>query len=125
MTTPDPISSSAQHQPIPAAAGPLNTRPLLWLTALVLAVLVMIQAQPLLAQLGGSNRTAQAGMVTQSGNFVLLTAEANNEDLVVVLDGRSEEIFVYRTERNGMQLYQRIPLTKLFQDVRASSMGRP
>jgi hypothetical protein len=72
--------------------------------------------------LGGG---AEAGVVSQSGSLTLLTSEATNEDVVLVLDARAEEIFVYRTDVNqGIDLVQRIPLAGLFQDARARFFGR-
>ncbi len=72
--------------------------------------------------LGGG---AEAGVVSQSGSITLMTSEATNEDVVLVLDARGEEIFVYRTDVNqGIDLVQRIPLAGLFQDARARFFGR-
>jgi hypothetical protein len=43
-------------------------------------------------------------MVSSSGQLTVLTAEASNEDLLIVLDGRGEDLYVYRTDaRYGVQ----------------------
>lgn len=94
----------------------------LWASAFVLLVLILIQAQPLLAQgLLGGGHSASAGMVSQVGSITAMTADAGNEDVLLVLEGRGEELFVYRTERSGMQLQQRLAVPKLFQDAKAMS----
>jgi hypothetical protein len=94
----------------------------LWASAFILLVLVMIQAQPLLAQgLLGGGHTASAGMVSQAGSVTVMTADAGNDDVLLVLEGRGEELFVYRTSRDGMQIQQRLAVPKLFQDAKAMS----
>jgi hypothetical protein len=96
----------------------------LWVSAFVLFALIMIQAQPMLAQ-GLTKQAAAAqgsgGMVSQVGPITVLTADASSEDVLLVLEGRSEELFVYRTDRNGIQLQQRVPVSKVFQDAKAMS----
>jgi len=97
---------------------------LLWVSAFVLLVLVLMQAQPLMAQLGGhaaEAHAAQGGMVSQVGQLTVLTADAGGDDVLLVLEGRSEELFVYRADRNGVQLQQRMAIPKLFQDARMTS----
>lgn len=62
--------------------------------------------------------------VSQTGGLTVLTSEAGNEDLLVVLDSRNEELFVYRTDlKQGSQLLQRYPVAQLFTDARARSLG--
>ncbi len=94
----------------------------LWASAFVLLVLILIQAQPLLAQgLIGGGHTANAGMVSQVGSITVMTADAGSDDVLLVLEGRGEELFVYRTDHNGMQIQQRLAVPKLFQDAKAMS----
>jgi hypothetical protein len=92
---------------------------LLWASAFVLFALIILQAQPLFAQVGG--HTAEGGMVSQVGPLTVLTADASGEDVLIVLEGRSEELFVYRADRNGIQLQQRLAVPKLFQDAKMMS----
>jgi hypothetical protein len=74
---------------------------------------------------GGGGSSAQAGMVSQAGQHTIMTADASNEDLLLVLDERSEELLVYRTDINkGMQLFQRLRLPEVFIDARARATGR-
>lgn len=97
----------------------------LWTSAGLLGALVMVQTligagQPI----GGSS--ASGGMVSQAGQHTMLTAESGAEDLLIVLDGRNEELFVYRTDsrRGEMQLYQRLGLAAVFNDARSRNAGR-
>jgi hypothetical protein len=111
MNTPTPTTS--------------NGRGGLWGSAFILMALVLIQAQNLVGmQPFGNANEAEAGMVSQVGTLTVLTADAGNDDVLVVLDGRSEEVYVYRTDRNGIQLHQRLNIPKLFQDAKANSLGR-
>jgi hypothetical protein len=103
------------------AASPRRPYSGLWASAFVLLALIMIQAQPLLAQQGILGHSAQGGMVSQVGPLTVLTADASGEDVLLVLEGRSEELFVYRSDRNGVQLQQRLGVQKLFQDARVMS----
>lgn len=69
---------------------------------------------------------AEAGLVSASGDFTFLTAQTSNEEALVVLDGRNEEIFAYRMDQQqGVELFQRIALPKLFQEARGRFFGRP
>lgn len=70
--------------------------------------------------------TAEAGMVSQAGGLTVMTADAGNEDVLVVLDERNEALFTYRTDsRLGIELMQKIPLQQLFAEARARSLGTP
>jgi hypothetical protein len=72
----------------------------------------------------GSGRGA--GMVSRAGEVTSLTVNTGNEDALVVLDGRTEQIYVYRGGvRDGLQIVQRIDLTQTFVDARARFMGAP
>jgi hypothetical protein len=67
-----------------------------------------------------------AGVVSQVGGLTVMTTDATNEDLLLVLDSRNEELFVYRTQNNeSVQLLQRYPIPQLFVDARARSLGGP
>lgn len=96
---------------------------LMWASAFVLLGLIVLQVQGLAQIQGGS--AAHAGMVAQTGPLTALTADAGGgEDLLLVLEGRSEELIVYRTDRNGTLLHQRLPIPKLFEDARAMNQGK-
>jgi hypothetical protein len=95
----------------------------LWASAFVLLALIILQSPTLLAQPFGDS-PAKAGMVSQVGQLTVMTADAGSEDLLLVLEGRSEELLVYRSDRNGIQLQQRVSIQQLFQDARAQSQGK-
>lgn len=84
--------------------------------------LASMQGQPAFAG-GGESGT---GMVAQAGVYTALISPAGNEDLVLVLDGRSEELLVYRPEGNqGVpQLVQRLNVQTLFTEARTRAEGR-
>lgn len=116
-TTPPAAPSATQTAPW---STPQRT---LALAAAVLGLLCLLQIVPAISTL--LQREAQAGMVSSSGQLTVLTAEASNEDLLVVLDGRGEDLYVYRTDaRNGMQLFQKLAVPQLFAEARAKNLGR-
>jgi hypothetical protein len=102
---------------------PRNGVNALWASGFVLLALVLIQAETMLAQ-PFDRGTAQAGMVSQTGQLTVMTADGGSDDLLLVLEGRSEELLVYRSDRNGVQLQQRLSVPKLFQDARAMTQGK-
>ncbi len=85
----------------------------------LLAVLAFRPSMSDAQAIRGLGSPAFAGVVSKAGAMTILTTEATNEDLVLVLDGRSEELFVYRTDaREGVQLFQRVNLPRLFAEAR-------
>jgi hypothetical protein len=69
---------------------------------------------------------AGSGMVSQVGAYTMMTTAGQNEDVLLVIDGRAEELLVYRTDNaNGVQLMQRLNLPRAFLDARARAMGTP
>ena len=111
---------AAFERRLPAAA--------LWVVLFVLLALVTARVGALI---GGAPGAIEAGMaqaaelVSQTGGLTVLSTDGGNEDLLVVLDGRNEEMFVYRTDINaGIQLLQRYTVPQLFTDARARSLGR-
>ena len=106
-----------QETTVSAQTGPRPARGL-WVLAFVLMALIVIQAG---AQQGFGGRTANAGMVSQVGSVTVMTADAGNDDVLLVLEGRSEELYVYRTSRTGMEIQQRLAVSKLFQDAKVMS----
>jgi hypothetical protein len=118
-SSPTPPAAPSPTQPAPWST-PQRT---LALAAAVLGLLCLLQIVPALSTL--IQREAQAGMVSSSGQLTVLTAEASNEDLLVILDGRGEDLYVYRTDaRNGMQLFQKLAVPQLFSEARAKNLGR-
>lgn len=98
--------------------------PALWMSAGVMLALILFRTEPIFGQpfRGGE---AFAGLVSHAGNMAILTSESNNEDIVVILDGRTEQLLIYRTSVNdGVQLSQRLALPQMFLDARARAQGR-
>lgn len=111
-------TNNAQDNHAPRAHAPTA----LWVSAICLFALILAQgwfnSRPALPE-------ANAGVVSAVGPLTILTAESNNEDLVLVLDNRAEELFVYRTDiRSGIQLHQRLTIPQVFAEARARSQGR-
>ena len=117
-------TATTQSITTPTHVSGLASRSTLWASAAVLFALVLLQSQPLIAQMGGGT-SAHAGMVSQTAQLTVMTTEAGNEDVLMVLDGRSEELSVYRTDPlKGMTLVQRMNLPQSFTDARARFLGR-
>ncbi|HYE60776.1 MAG TPA: hypothetical protein VD997_02170 [Phycisphaerales bacterium] len=126
-TQTSPTRERGSDSPATPAPAPTPTRPpfnALWASAFVLLALVLIQAETMLAQPFERGDAAQAGMVSQTGNLTVMTADGGADDLLLVLEGRTEELLVYRSDRNGVLLQQRLSVPKLFQDARAMSQGK-
>lgn len=69
---------------------------------------------------------AQAGMVSHVGSLAVMTADVGNEEVLVVLDNRSEQLLVYRVENMSVaSLVQRTSLARVFLDGRHRAQGRP
>lgn len=63
---------------------------------------------------------ASGDLVSASGPYTVLTVESNNnEDILLVLDGRSETLMVFRTDRSEVNLVEKIDLPRAFADARA------
>ncbi len=92
----------------------------LTLSALALVVLILTMAGR------GASRADAAPLaeVSQSGDYTALTCDGGNEDILVVLDGRTEQLFVYKVvNQTSVQLYQREDVARLFGDARAKARG--
>jgi hypothetical protein len=101
-----------------------SARKMLLAGAGIMGTLLVLQTLAGAPPLGGGG-SAHAGMVGQVSQHTILAADASNEDLVLVLDGRNEEVFVYRTDMNkGMQLFQRLSLPQVFIDAKGRANGR-
>lgn len=114
----DPATTTT-HTPEPTPARRLSP---LALVAAFLTLLTLVQA----FRLHDAEPQARAELVSRAGSVTALTANAGNEEILVVLDDRSEILLVYRTDtRNGVQQLARLPLQALFTDARARALGRP
>ncbi len=100
--------------------------PALWMIAGVLMGVALFRGDDSSAQVirGLANR-ANAGMVSRSGNYAVLTNESGNEDLLVVLDERTESVLVYRGDpQKGIELQQKFNLPRAFEDARLRTIGK-
>lgn len=69
---------------------------------------------------------AEAAIVSQTGGLTVLTADGGTQDLLMILDGRNEDLLVYRTDsQQGLQLVQRFSVPQIFSDARSRSLGAP
>ncbi len=97
----------------------------LWILAGVLLAIVFLGDSGAMQPIVGLTGSARAGMVATSGSYTMLTVESGNEDVLVVLDSRNENLMVYRaTPQEGVQLLQRHSLSRIFGDAKSRWMGR-
>ena len=90
----------------------------LWASAIVILGLTLVQS----SRLTGSR--AQAEMVSSSGGYTVMTADGGTDEVLIILDERSEEMFVYRVEnQRSVDLKERVSLSQLFTDARAAAQG--
>ncbi|MBX3377860.1 MAG: hypothetical protein KF678_12755 [Phycisphaeraceae bacterium] len=99
----------------------LSTSAALTASAIILAALVIVQGGRIL---GGD--PVRAEMVTSSGGFTALTSQvSNSQDILLVLDSRSEELLVYRVENQAnLELYRKYNVARMMADARARAGGR-
>lgn len=101
------MNTTARHRVQPGVGA-------LWASAFVLAALVVVQAGRL-----GAGAQARAD-VSSVGELTILTSDTGNrEDIVFVMDARSDALLIYGVEnRNRVELYQNIKLTEFFTQAR-------
>ena len=93
----------------------------LWACAFLIFAMILTQA----SRIGGP-ATANAELVSQVGGLVALTANAgNDEDIMLVLDNRADRLMVYAVQ-NGETLVLRspYPIGDLFQTGQAATGRR-
>ena len=95
----------------------------MWISAIVLGIVLAFQ------MFGFPERPAQAvpsaADVASSGEFTMLTLPANNEDLLMVLDGRNETLFVYHVRnKSAFELRTGGDLKALFNTGRLKGPGK-
>jgi hypothetical protein len=94
----------------------------LWASAMVIAALIIVQA----GRMGPE--PARADVVSTVAGTTALTFESQSEDLLAVVDGRQEMLFVYRVQnKNALELLRSYNLPELFAEARgrAGGTGRP
>jgi hypothetical protein len=94
----------------------------LWGSAFVLLALIVAQVSRLPSGRGGPTGVAMAaamGDVARAGDYTVLTFNGGNDDVLAVLDGRGEELFLYRVKPvNQLEFISRDRLPDLFAAVR-------
>ncbi len=99
----------------------INSSAALTASALIIAALIVVQGSRVL-----TGQPAQADVVSTTGSFTALTCEvSNSNDVLLVLDGRSEELTVYRVEnQNNLELHKKYNVPRMMSDARARHLGK-
>lgn len=93
-----------------------RSRFFLTISAIVLALLCGLRLISL------TSSPASAEMVaTIPGELVALTADSGSEEVLLVMDNRTERVMVYRLTAKGLELFASEALRELFGRARAMS----
>jgi len=97
----------------------LNLRGVLMATAALLTAGILLRAGGV-----GGESIATAGMVGDSGSFTAMTARTGNQEVLYVIDDRSEHLLIYRVQ-NAMEvrLESMQDLRSLFTTARSAYLG--
>ena len=88
----------------------------LWVSAGVLAALIVVQGAGLL------DRTARAEMVADKGGYVMMTTEGGSTEVMLLIDERNETLLVYDVEnQRRVVLEDRQALPDLFNRARVQA----
>lgn len=91
----------------------------LWASAFVVFALVLSNA----GRLGESQ--ARAEMIASVGEYRLMTTDGGNEEVVLVLDNRNEDLLVYKVkDQTKLELFQKLEIDRVFTDGRRAAGGR-
>jgi len=111
--------------PKPSAApatGGLWARAGLVCSAMVLSTLLAIA----LVRSGAPASAGMVDLVASAGDFAMLTTDGGSDDVLVVLDQRSESLLLYRVaNQQRVEFYGRQSLKDLFTTARAMSGEAP
>lgn len=95
----------------------LNPSAALWASAMVIAALVLTQA--------GRTPSATADMVSGAGGVQIMTTAGPTGELVYVLDGRDERLYVYEVvNQSSVELVDRQDVAAIFTAAAAQAAGR-
>jgi hypothetical protein len=90
----------------------------LWASAIVLGALIIVQA----GRLTGAE--ARADLVSGTSGVTALTVESSSEDILMVVDNRSERLMTYKVvNQNNLELFRSYDLPRTFADARARATG--
>lgn len=91
-------------------------------SAALLAAVILLRAGGLSGPLGAS--PAAAEMSAESGAYKVLTTQSGSEELLYMIDERSEQLHVYRVRQtNAVDLVAREDLRRMFTAARAAALG--
>ncbi|MGE3107199.1 MAG: hypothetical protein AB7G11_02870 [Phycisphaerales bacterium] len=113
ITSPDP---AARESRLPLVA-----------CAIVLLVLVAVRLGAVMTPAHASEAAGGAGadVVSRVGDYTILTLGADNDDVLVVLDGRNESLSAYRIKnKNSLDLVESIELKAIFAEGRRIGSGK-
>lgn len=107
----------------PAPASRFSPTAILWASAFILVGLIVVQAGRLA---GAWISTARADLVSSVADYTTLTLTSqSSEDVLVVLDGRSEQLYVYRIEnQKRFEFLNRYDLPAMFAAGQRIGAGR-
>ena len=90
----------------------------LWASAVVLCGLILTQASNL-----GTGQ-AQAGLVSQVSELTAMTVRSGSEEVLMVLDNRTEELYVYQVQnQKSVQLMEKYSVPQMFINARLRAQG--
>lgn len=91
----------------------------LWGLAAALSGLILLRSGSL------PGNAALAEMVSQAGEFTMLTTDSGTEEVLVVLDNRSEQLLVYRVlAQKTLELMQNVSVARMFEAARLAAGGK-
>ena len=90
------------------------------ITAVVLAALMVVRLSMLTAP-----AQAASDVVSQAGDYTVLTLGADNDDVLIVLDGRNETLSAYRVKnKTSIELLEARELKAIFLEGRRIGPGK-
>ena len=91
-------------------------------TALIASALVLVG---LIITAAGRTGEARADVVSNTASLTALTVEAQTEDVLLVIDARSEHLLAYKVvSQNSLELFNSYNLPRMFTDARNRAAGR-
>lgn len=68
---------------------------------------------------------AKADLVASTSSLTALTAESQNQDVLFIVDNRSERLLTYKVvNQTSLELFATYDLARLFSEARARASGR-
>lgn len=68
-----------------------------------------------------SPAVAKADLVNQLGDFQMLAVDGGSEDVVLVIDQRSEAILIYNAQQNGLKFLGKRDIRDIFLQARTAA----